>query len=145
MTPLPLTMKPLPCTHSNHLGRHRHDWNCPPKHGYCRDPLGHPGLSPGTTRNYRGVLPGPRKRVQGPHPPARRTRVTLAYQTCHLQKFTHTVYGFLLGKQGGIWLCRDNESGRYCFRYCTWGYSPGRVANEVRIRDIVEWVMTRGW
>ena len=60
-------------------------------------------------------------------------------------KFTHRVYGFLLGKQGGIWLCRDNESGRYCFGYRTWGYSPGRVANEVRIRGIVEWVATRGY
>ena len=60
-------------------------------------------------------------------------------------KFTHTVYGFLLGKQGGIWLCQDNKSGRYCFGYCTWGYLPGRVANEVGICDIVEWVATRGY
>ena len=43
-------------------------------------------------------------------------------------RFTHTVYGFLLGKQGGIWLRRDNESGRYCFGYGTWGFSPGRVS-----------------
>ena len=60
-------------------------------------------------------------------------------------KFTHTVYGFSPGKQGGIWLCRYDESGRYCFGYRTWGYSPGRVTNEVRICDIVEWVTTRGY
>ena len=60
-------------------------------------------------------------------------------------RYTHMVYRFSLGKQGGIWLCQDNESGRYCFGYHTWGYLLGRVANEVHIRNILEWVATQGY
>ena len=32
-------------------------------------------------------------------------------QIATFARFTHMVYGFLLGKQGGVWLRRDNESG----------------------------------
>ena len=92
--------KPLPRTHGDRLGRHRNDGNHPPKRAYCRDPLGRPGLSPGTTQKHCCVLPGPRKRVQGPRSPAGRARVTLAYQTCHLCKIYP--YGILVlaGKAG---------------------------------------------
>ena len=86
MTQLHLTMKPLPRTHGDCLGRHRDNGNHPPKCAYRRDPLGRPGLSPGTTKKYRCLLPGPRKRVQGPRSPAGCARVTFAYQTCHLRK-----------------------------------------------------------
>jgi len=89
-TPLPLTTKPSPRTHGDRLGRHRDDGNRPPKRANRRNPLGRPGLSPGTTRNNRCVLPGPRKRVQGPRSPTGHARVTLAYQPCHL----HEIYPY---------------------------------------------------
>ena len=60
-------------------------------------------------------------------------------------RFTHTVYGFSLGKQGGIWLRHDYESGQYCFGYRMWDFFPGRVADKVSICNIVEWAATRGY
>ena len=62
------------------------------------------------------------------HAPRRGTPGSLSHiKLATFTRFTHTVYGFSLGKQGGIWLHRDNESGRYCFGYPTWGYLPGSV------------------
>jgi hypothetical protein len=100
-TQLPLATKPSPrTTHSNRLGRHRDNRNRPPKCVYCRDPLGRPGLSPGTTRNHCCVLLGPRKQVQGPRSLAGRDGVTLAYQTCHLCKIYPYGIRILAGKAG---------------------------------------------
>ena len=99
-TPLPLTTKPLPRTHGDRVGRHRDNGNRPPKRAYRRNPRDRPGLSPGTTRNNCCVLPGPRKRVQGPRSLTRRARVTLAYQTCHLREIYPYGIRVLAGKAG---------------------------------------------
>ena len=66
-------------------------------------------------------------------------------QLATFARVTYTVYGFLLGKQGGIWLRRDDESGQYCFGYRTWGNSLGRFTDETNLRKIAEWVVTRGY
>jgi hypothetical protein len=114
------TTKPLPCKHGDHLGGQRNDWHHPLKRVHCRNPPSHQGLSPCPMQNI-GVCSRVLRRGFKVHIPWQGVPGSLLYiKLTTFARFTHTVYGFLLGKQGGIWLCRDDKSRQYCFGYCTW-------------------------
>ena len=134
----PSSTKPSPCQHGNCLVGQCDGWQRPTKLTHCRDSPYRSGLSPCPTQDYHAVLPSPWERFKV-HVPQQGAPGLLSFiQLATIVRFTYRVYGFSLGKQGGIWLRRDDTIGQYCFSYRTWGFSPGRVAIKESLCNIVQ-------